>query len=202
MKVRSGGGHLPELVGGVVLALRLPGLGLHPSLALWLVFPPLPGHDGHGGHLPELVGGVVLAPLLHGLVLHPVHPKVPGGGHRCGLDHGGRVQQDSASWQTTPSCPGLSRSSCGSGGRRGTCPPSTWTRPPSCTSLSSLWRTSPWAGSWWMGAAVLDGLGFGLQCWQVLLLGWGLLGVDFSLADIVSWQIFVRNMSCKLKSLD
>ena len=46
----------------------LLGIGLHPSLALWLAFPPL-RHGG--GHLPELVGGVVLAPHLLGLGLHP-----------------------------------------------------------------------------------------------------------------------------------
>ena len=70
----SGGGHLPELVGGVVLA------------------PPL---RGHGGHLPELVGGVVHAPHLLGLDQPPVHP--------CGvrlpeLGHGGRGQQCWTDW--------------------------------------------------------------------------------------------------------
>ena len=66
----------------------LLGLGLHPSLALWLAFPPLrhggghlpelvggvvlaPPLRGHGGHLPELVGGVVHTPRLLGLDLHP-----------------------------------------------------------------------------------------------------------------------------------
>ena len=95
MKIRSGGGHLPELVGGVVLAPHLPGLGLHPSLALWLAFPPLPGHGGHSGHLPELVGGVVLAPHILGLGLPLVHP---GGGHLPELGHGGRGQQCWTDW--------------------------------------------------------------------------------------------------------
>ena len=44
--------------------------------------------------------------------------------------------------------------------------------------------TVDWA--WQTDTAVLDGLGLGLQCWLVLLLGWGLLGVDLSLADIAS----------------
>ena len=94
----SGGGHLPELVGGVVLAPHLPGLGLHPSMGPWHPIPPLLGHGGHSGRLPELVGGVVLAPLLHELVLYLVHPGVPGGGHLPDLDHGGRVQQCWTDW--------------------------------------------------------------------------------------------------------
>ena len=77
LTILSGGGHLPELVGVVVHAPHLPGLGLHPSLGPWLAFSPLLWHGGHSGYLPELVGGLVLAPL-HGLVLHP---GVPGGGH-------------------------------------------------------------------------------------------------------------------------
>ena len=75
-------------------SVRCPllGLGLHPSLALWLAFPPL-RHGG--GHLPELVGGVVLAPHLLGLGLPPVHP---GGGHLPELGHGGRGQQCWTDW--------------------------------------------------------------------------------------------------------
>ena len=90
--LRGGGGHLPELVWGVVLAPHLLGLGLHPSLSLWLAFPPV--HRG-GGSLPELVGGVVHVPLLLGLDLPLVHP---GGEPLPGLDHGGRGQQCWTDW--------------------------------------------------------------------------------------------------------
>ena len=90
--LRGHGGHLPELVEGVVHAPRLLGLDLHPSLALWLAFPPL-RHGG--GHLPELAGGVVLAPHLLGLGLPPVHP---GGRHLPELGHGGRGQQCWTDW--------------------------------------------------------------------------------------------------------
>ena len=85
-----------------VLVPPLLGLGLHPALALWLVFPSLrPG----GGHLPELVGCMVRALPLLGLGLHPslalwlVFPPVhPGGGHLPELGHGGQGQQCWTDW--------------------------------------------------------------------------------------------------------
>ena len=80
LKTRSGGGlhgHLPEHL------LEL-GLGLHPSLVLWLAYHP---SRGHGVHLPDLAVGMVHAPHLLGL-----------GGHLPELDHGGRGQQCWTDW--------------------------------------------------------------------------------------------------------